>query len=89
MMRRDNFLENILVKAAKIQTMGPKYVVIKKGSMELYFHNKDVFFAPALPLEVFDPTGAGDTLQEDLRVLNTKRKHLFENMKTQLFKVLT
>jgi hypothetical protein len=32
-----NFLENILVKAAaKIQTMGPKYVVIK-GSMELLF----------------------------------------------------
>jgi sugar/nucleoside kinase (ribokinase family) len=43
--------------------MGPKYVVIKKGEHgALLFHNKDVFFAPALPLEeVFDPTGAGDT----------------------------
>ena len=43
--------------------MGPKYVVIKKGEHgALIFHNKDVFFAPALPLEeVFDPTGAGDT----------------------------
>jgi hypothetical protein len=29
--------EYSLVKAAKIQTMGPKYVVIKKGSMELLF----------------------------------------------------
>jgi sugar/nucleoside kinase (ribokinase family) len=53
-----------LVKAAaKIHTMGPKYVVIKKGEHgALLFHNKEVFFAPALPLEeVFDPTGAGDT----------------------------
>ena len=56
--------EYSLVKAAaKIHTMGPKYVVIKKGEHgALIFHNKDVFFAPALPLEeVFDPTGAGDT----------------------------
>jgi sugar/nucleoside kinase (ribokinase family) len=49
--------------AAKIHTMGPKYVVIKKGEHgALLFKDKDVFFAPALPLEeVFDPTGAGDT----------------------------
>ena len=56
--------EYSLVKAAaKIHTMGPKYDVIKKGEHgALIFHNKDVFFAPALPLEeVFDPTGAGDT----------------------------
>lgn len=56
--------EYSLVKAAaKIQTMGPKYVVIKKGEHgALLFHQKEVFFAPALPLEeVFDPTGAGDT----------------------------
>ena len=56
--------EYSLVKAAaKIQEMGPKYVVIKKGEHgALLFHGKNVFFAPALPLEeVFDPTGAGDT----------------------------
>ncbi|MEY2702958.1 MAG: hypothetical protein RLY43_1596 [Bacteroidota bacterium] len=56
--------EYSLVKAAaKIHTMGPKYVVIKKGEHgALLFHNNEVFFAPALPLEeVFDPTGAGDT----------------------------
>ncbi|MFH6934000.1 PfkB family carbohydrate kinase [Flavobacterium sp. FlaQc-30] len=56
--------EYSLVKAAaKIQDMGPKYVVIKKGEHgALLFHNREVFFAPALPLEdVFDPTGAGDT----------------------------
>ncbi len=56
--------EYSLVRAAtKIQAMGPKYVVIKKGEHgALLFHQESVFFAPALPLEeVFDPTGAGDT----------------------------
>ena len=56
--------EHSLVKAArKIAEMGPKYVVIKKGEHgALLFHNEQIFFAPALPLEeVFDPTGAGDT----------------------------
>jgi sugar/nucleoside kinase (ribokinase family) len=53
-----------LVKAAKsIMEMGPKYLIIKKGEHgALLFHEDQVFFAPALPLEeVFDPTGAGDT----------------------------
>jgi sugar/nucleoside kinase (ribokinase family) len=38
-------------------------VVIKKGEHgALLFHDDEVFFAPALPLEdVFDPTGAGDS----------------------------
>lgn len=56
--------EYSLVKAArKILTMGPRYLVIKKGEHgALLFHEKNVFFAPALPLEdVFDPTGAGDS----------------------------
>src|SRR5690554_90013 len=56
--------EYSLVKAAEvIQTMGPKFVVIKKGEHgALLFNEEQVFFAPALPLkEVFDPTGAGDT----------------------------
>ncbi len=56
--------EYSLVKAAhKILTMGPRYLIIKKGEHgALLFHEKNVFFAPALPLEdVFDPTGAGDS----------------------------
>ena len=56
--------ESALVKAAaKIREMGPKTVIIKKGEHgALLFHEGEVFFAPALPLEsVFDPTGAGDT----------------------------
>ena len=56
--------EYSLVKAArKIIGMGPKVLIIKKGEHgALLFNRKQVFFAPALPLEeVFDPTGAGDT----------------------------
>ena len=49
--------------AAKILTMGPKTLIIKKGEHgALLFQGERIFFAPALPLEeVFDPTGAGDT----------------------------
>jgi len=53
-----------IVKAAKkIQAMGPKYLIIKKGEHgALLFYEDRIFSAPALPLEdVFDPTGAGDT----------------------------
>lgn len=54
---------SLVVAARKIHDMGPRYVVIKKGEHgALLFHNDNVFYAPALPLEeVFDPTGAGDT----------------------------
>jgi len=56
--------EHSLVKAAKkIQQMGPRYLIIKKGEHgALLFYGDKIFAAPALPLEdVFDPTGAGDT----------------------------
>ena len=56
--------EHSIVKAAKkIQAMGPKYVIIKKGEHgALLFYEDKIFSAPALPLaDVFDPTGAGDT----------------------------
>ena len=56
--------EYSLRKAAqKILSMGPKYLVIKKGEHgALLFHKDEMFSAPGLPLEeVFDPTGAGDT----------------------------
>lgn len=56
--------EYSLVKAArKILTMGPKYLIIKKGEHgALLFHEDKIFSATALPLaDVFDPTGAGDT----------------------------
>jgi len=77
-----------LVKAAKkILTMGPKYLIIKKGEHgALLFHGNDVFFAPALPLEdVFDPTGAGDTFAGGfIGHLAKTRDISFENMKTAI-----
>ncbi|HRI20708.1 MAG TPA: PfkB family carbohydrate kinase, partial [Panacibacter sp.] len=77
-----------LVKAAnKILTMGPKYLIIKKGEHgALLFHDSQVFFAPALPLEdVFDPTGAGDTFAGGFIGHLAKTKDIsFENMKTAI-----
>lgn len=80
--------EYSLVKAAmKIQEMGPKYVIIKKGEHgALLFHERQVFFAPALPLEdVFDPTGAGDTFAGGFIGHLARSKNIsFENMKTAI-----
>ncbi|TXJ23257.1 MAG: sugar kinase [Chitinophagaceae bacterium] len=74
-----------LVKAAKsIMSMGPKYLIIKKGEHgALLFHGDNVFFAPALPLEeVFDPTGAGDTFAGGFMGHLAKTGDIsFENMK--------
>lgn len=80
--------EYSLVKAAaKIHTMGPKYVVIKKGEHgALIFHGKEVFFAPALPLEeVFDPTGAGDTFAGGFSGYLAQSENIsFDNMKNAI-----
>ena len=77
-----------LVKAAKkIMTMGPKFLIIKKGEHgALLFHENHVFYAPALPLEeVFDPTGAGDTFAGGFIGHLAKTKDIsFENMKTAI-----
>ena len=77
--------EYSLVKAAqKILAMGPKYLIIKKGEHgALLFHENQVFFAPALPLEeVFDPTGAGDTFAGGfIGHIVATRDISFENMK--------
>jgi sugar/nucleoside kinase (ribokinase family) len=75
-----------IVKAArKILAMGPKYLIIKKGEHgALLFHEDQVFFAPALPLEdVFDPTGAGDTFAGGFMGHLARTKDIsFANMKT-------
>lgn len=74
-----------LVKAAKvIRSMGPKTVIIKKGEHgALLFHEENMFFAPALPLEdVFDPTGAGDTFAGGfMGYIAATDDFSFENMK--------
>ncbi len=75
---------SLVVAAKKIMTMGPKYVVIKKGEHgALLFYDDEVFYAPALPLEVvFDPTGAGDTFAGGFTGYITKTKdYSYENLK--------
>jgi len=75
---------SLVVAAKKIHAMGPAYVVIKKGEHgALLFHNNEVFYAPALPLEeVFDPTGAGDTFAGGFAGYLAKTDDIsFENMK--------
>lgn len=77
--------EYSLIKAAKkIMSMGPKFLVIKKGENgALLFHENQLFFAPALPLEeVFDPTGAGDCFAGGfIGYLSGTRDLSFDNMK--------
>ena len=77
--------EYSLVKAAeKILTMGPKYLIIKKGEHgALLFGEGQMFFAPALPLaEVKDPTGAGDSFAGGFLGYIAKTGDIsFDNMK--------
>lgn len=78
-------IENLVLAAKKILTMGPNILIIKKGEHGAMMVTDDTFFwAPAFPLEtIFDPTGAGDTFaggfmgylarSGDLQVMNLKR----------------
>lgn len=54
---------NIVRAARRIQEMGPRAVVVKRGEHGvLVFDRDDIFSAPAFPLDsVVDPTGAGDS----------------------------
>jgi sugar/nucleoside kinase (ribokinase family) len=54
---------NLVKVAQKILARGPKHLIVKRGEYGvLMFNEKQVFGAPAFPLEdVRDPTGAGDT----------------------------
>jgi sugar/nucleoside kinase (ribokinase family) len=80
--------EYSIVKSAKsILKMGPKFLIIKKGEHgALLFHQNEVFFAPALPLEeVFDPTGAGDAFAGGfIGHIDHTKSISFENMKTAI-----
>jgi len=55
--------DNIFAALKKIHKLGPKYVIIKKGSHgSVLSWPKGFFICPAYPLhQVVDPTGAGDS----------------------------
>ena len=54
---------NLVRAAAKIQSMGPRTLIVKRGEYgAILFHKDEHFIAPGYLLEdVFDPTGAGDS----------------------------
>lgn len=54
---------NLILAGQKLQKMGPKTVIIKKGEHGVYlFHENEIFALPAYPVQsVKDPTGAGDS----------------------------
>jgi cytidine kinase len=55
--------DNVFAALKKIHKLGPKYVIIKKGSHgSILSGPKGFFICPAYPLhKVIDPTGAGDS----------------------------
>jgi sugar/nucleoside kinase (ribokinase family) len=61
--------DNVFVALKKIHKLGPKYVIIKKGSHGSVLSSpKGVFICPAYPLRVVeDPTGAGDSFVGGIR----------------------
>jgi sugar/nucleoside kinase (ribokinase family) len=54
---------NILTSLKKIHSLGPRYVIIKKGEHgSILSSPQGLFIAPAYPIKcVIDPTGAGDS----------------------------
>jgi sugar/nucleoside kinase (ribokinase family) len=55
--------DNVFAALKKIHQLGPKYVIIKKGSHgSILSGPRGYFICPAYPLhKVVDPTGAGDS----------------------------
>ena len=79
-----------LIKAADVvRDMGPSSLIIKKGEHgALLFTGDEIFSAPAFPvIDIFDPTGAGDTFMggllgwlsytDDLTAQNLRRAVIF------------
>ena len=54
---------NLITAARRILTMGPKFVVVKKGEHGAMFISEyEIYVVPAFPVSnVVDPTGAGDS----------------------------
>lgn len=60
MLARD---ENLVRAGQKVLSMGPKFVVVKKGEHgAMFFSEHETYVMPAFPTpDVVDPTGAGDS----------------------------
>ena len=79
---------NLITAAKHILTLGPRFVVIKKGEHGTLLVTKDneCFALPAYPTEnVKDPTGAGDAFAGGMMAyLATQENHNLEQLKKAL-----
>jgi sugar/nucleoside kinase (ribokinase family) len=76
--------DNVFAAMKKLHRLGPKYVVIKKGSHgSILSGPKGCFLCPAYPLpKVIDPTGAGDSFVGGLMgYLSTARGGIDANIR--------
>jgi sugar/nucleoside kinase (ribokinase family) len=76
--------ENVFSALKKLHRMGPRYVIIKKGSHgSILSGPKGQFICPAYPLpRVVDPTGAGDSFVGGLMgYLSTARGGVDANLR--------
>ena len=67
-------LKSLIDGARKILTMGPEFIIIKKGSNgSMLISDSNIFNCPAFPVKkVKDPTGAGDSFAGGLAGYLTK-----------------
>jgi sugar/nucleoside kinase (ribokinase family) len=76
--------DNVFAAVKKIHQLGPKYVIIKKGSHGSVLSGpKGFFICPAYPLHrVVDPTGAGDSFVGGMMgYLSTARGSIEDNLR--------
>lgn len=76
--------DNVFAAMKKIHKMGPKYVIIKKGSHgSILSGPRGFFICPAYPLHgVVDPTGAGDSFVGGMMgYLSTARGSIEDNIR--------
>src|SRR6266446_2293098 len=76
--------ENVVAAIKKIHRLGPRYVIIKKGSHgSILSGPKGYFICPAYPLpKVVDPTGAGDSFVGGMMgYLSTAKGPVDENIR--------
>ncbi|HET7624900.1 MAG TPA: PfkB family carbohydrate kinase, partial [Verrucomicrobiae bacterium] len=76
--------DNVFAAMRKIHKMGPKYVIVKKGSHgSILSGPRGIFICPAYPLrKVVDPTGAGDSFVGGMMgYLATAKGSLDENIR--------
>jgi sugar/nucleoside kinase (ribokinase family) len=76
--------DNVFAAMKKLHRLGPKYIIIKKGSHgSILSGPKGHFICPAFPLpKVVDPTGAGDSFVGGLMgYLSTARGSVDANIR--------